>query len=363
MSKNLPIVPMRSGVLFPGMSLPVTAARPQTLRAVEAALRDPEHRVIVVSQKTDEEEILPEGLYTVGTVATITSAERGLGGLRVALEGRERGVVVRIVSHQDGYLQATVNEVVEQPPRNPKDTTFLALYREVRERAAELATKRGVPADAVAQMMKQITEPGQLADLVAGYLDVPVTERQVLLETLEVEDRLRQVLVMVQRQIDVMSAQESIQSKVKEELGGRQRELYLREQMRAIQKELGEGEGASDEALQELKVKLDALTLPDEARREVDREWSRLSRIGRESTESQVIRTYLETIAELPWSTRTEDHLEINEAAKILAEDHHGLADVKDRVLEFLSVHQLAGAKARKGRILLFAGPPGVGKT
>ncbi|HEY0192439.1 MAG TPA: endopeptidase La, partial [Kofleriaceae bacterium] len=362
MSKNLPIVPMRSAVLFPGMSLPVTAARPQTLRAVEAALRDPEHQVLVVAQKSDVDEVLPEGLYTMGTIATISQAERGLGGVRVAIEGHKRGVIVRTIA-KDGYLQATVHEANEPPPADPRDPIFVALYREVRERAAELATKRGVPADAVAQMMKQITEPGQLADLVAGYLDVTVAERQVLLEALSIEDRLRQVLITVQRQIDVLSAQESIQSKVKEELGGRQREMYLREQMRAIQKELGEGEGAADEALLELKAKLDALTLPDEARREVDREWSRLSRLGRESTESQVIRTYLETVAELPWTTRTADHLEITEAAKILAEDHHGLADVKDRVLEFLSVHQLAGAKARKGRILLFAGPPGVGKT
>jgi ATP-dependent Lon protease len=161
----------------------------------------------------------------------------------------------------------------------------------------------------------------------------------------------------------VLSAQEVIQSKVKEELGERQREVYLREQLRAIQKELGEGDDAADSSLKELKVKLDKLPLPEDARRDVDREWARLTRIGRESMESQVIRTYLETIAELPWGTRTDDHLDIQEAAKILDEDHHGLRDVKDRVLEFLAVHQLAAARARKGRILLFAGPPGVGKT
>ncbi|HET9626853.1 MAG TPA: endopeptidase La [Kofleriaceae bacterium] len=362
MPKHLPIVPMRSAVLFPGVSLPVTAARPQTLRAVEAALRDPEHRVLVVAQRADGEEVLAEGLYTIGTIATIASAERGLGGVRVALEGQERGIVLR-VTPKDGYLVATVSEAVEAQPLDAKDPTFVALHREVRARAAELATKRGVPAEAVSQMLEQITQPGQLADLVAGYLDVPLAERQELLEALAIEDRLRRVLILVQRQIDVLSAQESIQSKVKEEIGGRQREIYLREQLRAIQKELGEGEGAADESLQELKAKLDALPLPDEAKREVDREWTRLSRIGRESTESQVIRTYLETVAELPWGARTDEHLDIQQAAKILDEDHHGLADVKDRVLEFLSVYQLAAGKARKGRILLFSGPPGVGKT
>jgi ATP-dependent Lon protease len=362
MPKNLPIVPMRSAVLFPGMSLPITAARPATLHAIEAALRDPEHRVFVVTQREDLDEVLPEGLYTIGTIAQLASVERGLGGVRVALQGSERGIALR-VAPKDGYLVATVSEATELQPLDSKDPTFVALYREVRERAAELATKRGVPAEAVGQMLRQITEPGQLADLVAGYLDAPVADRQGLLEALAIEDRLRRVLILVQKHIEVLAAQEDIQSKVKEELGGRQREVYLREQMRAIQKELGEDDAATDDALKELKTKLDALPLPSEARREVDREWGRLSRIGRESVESGVIRTYLETVAELPWGTRTDEHLDVQEAAKILDEDHHGLRDVKDRVLEFLAVHQLAGDKAHKGRILLFVGPPGVGKT
>jgi ATP-dependent Lon protease len=362
MPKTLPIVPMRGAVLFPGVSLPITAARPATLRAIEAAVRDPEHRVLAIAQRSDSDEVLPDDLYTIGTIATITSLERGLGGVRVALQGVERGIAVRVAT-KDGYLVATVSEAAELPPLDAKDATFVGLHREVRERAAELATRRGVPADAVGQMLAQITEPGQLADVVAGYLDAPLADRQGLLEALAIEDRLRRVLILVQRQIDVLSAQEAIHSKVKEELGERQREVYLREQMRAIQKELGEGDEAADGALAELKAKLDKLPLPDDARREVDREWSRLSRIGRESMESQVIRTYLETIAELPWGARTDEHLDIQDAARILDEDHHGLKDVKDRVLEFLAVHQLAAGKARKGRILLFSGPPGVGKT
>jgi ATP-dependent Lon protease len=230
-------------------------------------------------------------------------------------------------------------------------------------------------------------------------LDIPASEKQALLETLSVEDRLRRVLLHVQRQIEVLSAQEDIQSKVKEELGGRQREMYLREQMKAIQKELGEGEGSDDESLKELRAKLDALDLSEEARKEVDREWGRLTRIGRESMESQVIRTYLETIAELPWNSRSEDHLDVKEASRILDEDHYALSDVKDRILEFLAVRQLwqtrekaekaekankaekaesagksnapetdGATEAReaahaKGKILLFTGPPGVGKT
>ncbi|MGE3768773.1 MAG: LON peptidase substrate-binding domain-containing protein, partial [Kofleriaceae bacterium] len=156
---------MRSGVLFPGMSLPITAARPVTLRAIEAALRDPEHRVFVVAQREDSEEVSVEGLYTVGTIATLTSVQRGLGGVRVALEGLERGVALRIAP-ADGYLLATVSPATELQPLDPKDPTFVALHREVRQRATELGTRRGLPEDAVKQMISQIDEPGKLADLV-----------------------------------------------------------------------------------------------------------------------------------------------------------------------------------------------------
>jgi ATP-dependent Lon protease len=362
MSQTLPIIPMRSAVLFPGATLPITAGRPQTLKAVEAALRDPQHRVFAIAQRDDSDEVTAENLYTVGTIATVSAVQRGLGGVRLVLEGQARANTIRVAT-SEGYLVATLATAAELPPLDAKDATFVALHREVRARAAELAKKRGVPADAVEQMLSQIEEPGQLADLVASYLDVPLADRQQLLETLAVEDRLRRLLVLVQRQLDVLSVQQDIQSKVQEELGERQRELYLREQLKAIQAELGEGGDGADEALKELKAKLDNLPLPEEARREVEREWGRLTRAGRESMETQMIRTYLETIAELPWGTRTDEHLDVASAAKILDEDHYGLRDVKDRVLEFLAVYQMTKTPQKKGRILLFEGPPGVGKT
>src|SRR3569623_231401 len=362
MSNTLPILPMRNGVLFPGMSMPISAARPQTLRAIEAALRDPEHKALVLAQRDDEDEVTAESLYTLGTVATIRFLERGLGGVRLVLEGHERGLAIRFAP-RDGYLVSAVSEVAALEPLDAKDSTFVALFREVRVRAAELAKKRGVSAEAVEQMLAQITEPGHLADLVAGYLDVPVAERQQLLEATSIEDRLRRGLIHVTRQIEVVSAQEDIQSKVMAELGERQREVYLRQQLKAIREELGEGDASGAKALDALKAKLDKLPLPDEARKEVDREWQRLTRVGKESMESQVIRTSLEPVAALPWGVRTAEQLDVAEAAKILDEDHYGLGDVKDRVLEFLSVYQLAKKSGQKGLILLFSGPPGVGKT
>jgi ATP-dependent Lon protease len=387
---TLPVVPMRNSVLLPGVSTPISAGRPGTLRAIEAALKTPDRRVFAVAQRHDAETVTPDMLHTIGTIATISSVQRGLGSVRLLLEGSSRGIALRI-SPRNNYLEASVQEAREMPPLDDQDAAFLALHREARERAGELGKKLGLPDEAVEQILSEVDQPGKLADLVAGYIDIPAAQRQALLETLSVEDRLRRVLVHVQRQIDVLSAQEDIQEKVKEELGGRQREAYLREQLKAIQKELGEGEGAQEESLKELKTTLDGLDLSPEARKEVDREWARLTRVGRESMESQVIRTFLETVAELPWNTRSDEHLDVAQAARILDEDHYGLSDVKDRILEFLAVRQLSQAKAEaenadtpasspdaaeppkknevhtfaraRGRILLFAGPPGVGKT
>jgi ATP-dependent Lon protease len=390
-SQALPVVPMRNAVLFPGVTFPISAGRAGTLRAIEAAMNTPERLVFAVAQRHDGENVVPADLYTIGTVATLGSIQRGIGGIRLVLEGKSRGIALRYAP-RGGYLEANVQDAAEMLPIDPREPAFAGLHREARERAAELGKKLGLPEETVDQILAEVNEPGRLADLVAGYLDIPVTEKQILLETLSVEDRLRRVLLHVQRQVEVLSAQEDIQSKVKEEIGGRQREMYLREQLKAIQKELGEGEGAEgNDGLKELRAKLDALDMPEEARKEVDREWSRLTRIGRESMESQVIRTYLETVAELPWNARTDEKLDVGEAARVLDEDHYGLKDVKDRILEFLAVRQLAqqrdvaeekpapiepkpaldskgdekvdSARAGKGRILLFSGPPGVGKT
>jgi ATP-dependent Lon protease len=378
---TLPVLPLREVVLFPGVTAPIGAGRPGTLRAIEAALTTPERLVFAVSQRQNVESVTSEVLYTVGTIARIGQLQRGLSGMQLLLHGERRGIALHY-SEKDGYLQSVVREAEEMLPLSPEEPAFVALHREARVRAAELGQKSGLPEEVVQQVLAGVNEPGRFADLVAGYIDITPPQRQALLETLSVEERLRRVLVHVQRQISLVDAQEDIKSQVQEELGERQREMFLREQLKQIKKELGEDEEGTNE-LEELKQKLAALELPEEARKEVDRELARLSRTGRESMESQVIRTFLENVAELPWNTRTEDHLDLREASKILEQDHYALKDVKDRVLEFLAVRQLrerersraaepAAAegpsgnpddKAAKGPILLFVGPPGVGKT
>jgi len=369
---TLPVLPLRDAVLFPGVSSPIGAGRPATLRAIEAALKTEQRLIFAVAQKDNVEQVTPGLLYTTGTIARIGQVQRGLSGVQLILHGEARGTSIHY-TEANGHLEAVVHELADLPPLNPEDAAFIALHREARQRAAELGEKSGLPEDVVKQMLEGVSEPGRLADLVAGYLDIKPLERQQLLEMLPVEDRLRRVLVHVQRQIAVADAQDDIKSQVQEELGERQREMLLREQMKAIQKELGEGDDGTE--VEELRKRLVALELPEAARKEVDRELSRLERAGRESMEAQVIRTYLETVAELPWGKRSEESLDLKRAAEILEEDHYGLQDVKDQVLEFLAVRQLrqrqpeADApgndddKRAKGPILLFVGPPGVGKT
>ncbi len=405
---TLPVLPLRGTVTFPGLTSPIAAGRPGTLRAIEAALKT-DRLVFAVAQRDNTDEPSPEILYSMGVIARIGQIQRGLGGVQLLLQGEQRATSLQY-NLNDGYLTAVVMPTEEMAPLNEQDAAFEALHKETRERAQELGEKRGLPEEVVHQVLDSVDEPGRFADLVAGYIELPVPEKQGLLETLSVEERLRRVLVHVQRQIGMLEAQEEIKSQVQEELGERQREMFLREQLKAIQKELGDDDQSKEIA--ELREKLSKLDLRKEARAEVERELGRLERSGRESMEAQVIRTYLEWIAELPWSKRSDDHLDLNRAIEVLDEDHYGLQDVKDRVLEFLAVRQLraqqiaeevtktgefpigklkAGleafslpvsggngegkegsitdareAKARamaRGPILLFTGPPGVGKT
>jgi ATP-dependent Lon protease len=396
---TLPVLPLRETVIFPGVAVPISAGRPGTLKAIESALKG-DRRVFAVAQKENRDEVEVENLYTVGTIVTIAQVQRGMGGMQLLIHGEGRAMALHYEESEEEGLVAAVRDMEEIEPLSEEDAAFVALYRELRERAAELGKRRGIPPEMLQQFLEGVRQPGPFADLVAFYVEIVTEAKQKLLETISVDERLRSLLVIVQRQLALMDAQEDIQQQVQEELGERQREMLLREQMKAIQRELGEDAEGQD--ADELRERLDALELPDAAREEVERELSRLERTSPQSAEYQVIRTYLETVADLPWNVRTEDKLELRAATEILEEDHFGLQDVKDRVLEFLAVRQLAArraeaevkedakvetealegteaeisgeqlekelreAKARataKGPILLFVGPPGVGKT
>jgi len=395
---RLPVLPLRGTVVFPSVAAPIAAGREKTLAAIEHALQGSKRLIAVSQLDAETEDPTPEGLYRIGTICRIAQMQRVPGGIQLVVQGTGRGAVLEFTEREE-FLEAVVRRVQDMAPLDDEDSTYAALHKEVRERAAQLSRLRGVPKEIIDHLLGGVTSGGELADLVAFYTEFEVPEKQDLLETLSVEDRLRKLLLHLQRQIGVLEAQAQIRSKVQEELGERQREVFLREQIKAIRSELGDD--ADQEEIQELRERIEALDLPEEARTEVDRELRRLERIPREAAESQVIRTYLETVADLPWNTRTEDRLDLKRAEEILERDHYGLSDVKDRVLDFMAVRSLqerrsaaeaeaeaesdsesdAGAESdaeqesdsadhipgqvddRTGQTVLFVGPPGTGKT
>ncbi len=408
---KLPVLPMRGAVVFPGPTVPVAVSRAGTSRAVDEALSG-DRMVFVVAQRENAEHVSKDLLFSMGVIAKIGAIQRGINGMQLLISGETRAVVLDYETDGD-VIRARVMPVKSLGPVREDDPVFTALYKELRQRALEFGKQRGLSEEVLEKVVDAVQDPGQFADLVASQLELAVPEQQALLETLSVEERMRKALVQLQRQIDVHRSQKLIQKQVNEELQGRQKEMYLREQLKAIQRELGDDNGDND--LVELREKIEALDLPQEAREEANRELGRLERAGAQSTEAQVIRTYLQWLVELPWSNRSVEALDLKRAEQVLEDDHFGLGEVKDRVLEFLSVRRLqerahsqeaaaaaalavpsleggdagaggaapegasapedraaVGAKGAvkaeapvpsKGPILLFTGPPGVGKT
>ena len=401
---TLPVLPLRDTVVYPGVAVPISAGRPGTVEAVQEAL-DGDRRLFAVAQKENVDDPSPDVLYTVGTVVRIIQTHRVRGGVQLLVQGEGRAQAISYESEGEGMLHAVLLEMERQPTPNAEDPAFQALNHELRERAAELGTRRGVPAEALNQLIQGVDEPGAFADLVSFYLDLETEDKQGLLEMLDDEERMREALVAVERELARLDAQEEIQARVQEELGERQREMLLREQLKQIQRELGDEDERDD--VEELRERVEALKLDEDQRSEVERELKRLERTSPQSAEYQVIRTFLEWVTELPWNVRSEDKIDLALSTEILDEDHYGLEDVKDRVLEFLAVRKLqldrwedsgngvgddqpdeastaeessdangtagvadtpeepgeADSVGGRGPILLFVGPPGVGKT
>ena len=406
--QTLPVLPLRGTVIFPGITVPIGVGRPGTLARHRGGAQEETGWSSPWRSARTSTSRAPEQLYTMGVIGRIGQIQRGLGGVQLLLQGEKRATALHY-HNGEGFLTVDAMPIEEMKPIDENDPAFAALYRETRERAMELGERSGLPEEVLHQVLDSVTDPGRFADLVAGYVELPVAEKQALLETLGVEERLRRVLIHVQKQIGMLEAQDEIKSQVQEELGERQREMYLREQLKAIQKELGEDD--QNREITELREKLNKLELPTEARVEVERELGRLERAGRESMEAQVIRTYLEWVAELPWNTRSDDQLDLNhatagprrgplrpagregpgprvpgrapaprpaagrggrEVGRMLGcqaqgrEGHRHAVARAARRRKTGPITDAKEAKARamaKGPILLFVGPPGVGKT
>lgn len=358
-SQKFPLLPLRGTLVFPHMVTPFEVGRERSIQAVEKAMLGDRRIVLAAQHRAGVEEPQPDDIYNIGTLCEIKQIlKMPDGSLRILVEGLER-VVVDELEDKDGYYEATIT-VPEPDYEKRRDHEIIALVRTVHENFEEYVRLSKKVPNEVVPAVTSITDPGRLADTVIGQLGVELEEKQQVLETFSPYERLEQVLGVLFRELEIVSLEKTIKQRVRKQMDKAQREYYLREQIKAIQKELGEGDERASE-VEELRKRLNKAKLPKEAKAKVLHEISRLEKMPPMSAESGVIRTYLDWMLSLPWSVRTEDRLELAEAERILERDHYGLVKVKERILEYLAVRQLANNL--KTPILCLVGPPGVGKT
>ncbi len=357
-TQTLPLVALRETVIFPEMIVPLQVGREKSVAALNAAVADGSPIALVTQRQAEKEEIEdPAELYEVGTQAKIAQVVQLQDGtVRAIVQGQQR---LRLLgfAQVEPYIRARVELLDDNPPSGIE---IQALMRTVQGQI-ETYVQSGAPVPPEAAVAaRNISEPGLLADMVAYSPDMTTEQRQELLETIDVVDRLKLVSNFLARQIEILELKGKIQSEVKSEMDKTQREYILREQLKAIQRELGE-EDPQQAEINELRDKVEQAGMPEDVKVRAIKEIDRMSRIPSASPEVGVIRTYVDWLVGLPWNISTDDRLDIKEAAKILEEDHYGLEKVKERILEYLAVRTLADTI--RSPILCFVGPPGVGKT
>ena len=360
-SRHLPtrvgVLPLRDTVTFPEMLIPLNVGQERSIELINEALRGDRTIAMVASQNPDIETPGPDDLYGVGVIGVIARMIRVPDGtLRVLIQGGQRVHFDRWLA-SDPYLVAEVSELPDVVVVNPELT---ALMRNVQQTFASIVSDVPYLPEELQIMVANVEDPSLLTHLIAGALRLKTDEKQALLEELDVARRLRRLSEVLARELEVVQIGSKIQSQVQSELEKGQREYFLRQQLKAIQEELGEADEVQAEA-NELREQLDAITLPEAVRKQVDRELARLERLQPAMAEYGVVRSYLEWIASLPWDTATEENLDLGHAATVLDEDHYDIEQVKSRILEFLAVRSLK--PDARGGILCFVGPPGVGKT
>jgi len=355
---ELPLVALRETVIFPEMIVPLQVGRDKSVAALNAAVAEGGRIALVTQRQADQEDITePAQLYGVGTVAKIAQVVQLQDGtVRAIIQGQAR-MRLHGFAQTDPHIRARIEELTD---KSSTDVEVQALMRSVQAQV-EQYVQAGAPVPPEAAVAaRNITEPGLLADMTAYSPDMTTEQRQELLETIDVAERLKIASAFLAHQIEVHELKGRIQSEVKSEMDKTQREYILREQMKAIQRELGE-EDPQQADINELREKIEAAGMPEEVKARALKEVDRMSRIPSASPEVGVIRTYVDWLVSLPWNVTTDDLHDIKEAAKILDEDHYGLEKVKERILEYLAVRVLAD-KIRSP-ILALVGPPGVGKT
>ena len=359
MPRNVPLLPVRDVVVFNYMILPLFVGRERSINAVDAALNSNRYILIATQKEEKTDDPGPEEVHAVGTLATIMRMLKMPDGrLKVLVQGVTRARITGYVQN-DPFHMVEIEPIDEDEVREPTPQ-LEAMVRTAREQSEKILSLRGIASPDVLAVLNNVEEPGRLADLIASNLRMKVEDAQDILSCEDPVQRLALVNKQLIKEAEVAEMQAKIQNMAKEGMDKAQREFFLREQLKAIRKELGDS-GESDEEMEELRAALKKAGLPKEVRKETDKQLKRLESMHPESSEATVIRTYLDWIVELPWKKLSKDQLIIQKAKSVLDDDHYGLDKVKDRILEYLSVRKLN--PDMKGPILCFVGPPGVGKT
>jgi len=359
MPPHIPLLPVRDVVVYPFMILPLFVGRDKSIRAVDEALSRERLILLVAQRDAEAEDPDPEDLYPVGTVAMIMRMLKMPDGrVKILVQGVSRARILAFTRREPSF-EAQIAEMAE-PEAAPQGLEVEALVRSVKEQIQRgVNLGKGISPD-VLVIINNLDHPGRLADLVASNLDLKVDQAEQILEIFDPVERLRKLAELLGKEIEVLEMQHKIQTQAREEMDKTHREYYLREQLKAIQKELGETDERGQE-IQDLEQKIEAARMPPEVAKEAKTQLGRLSRMHPDAAEASVIRTYLDWLIDLPWAKQTKDKLSIRQAQKILEKDHYDLDKVKERILEYLAVRKLK--KKMKGPILCFVGPPGVGKT
>jgi ATP-dependent Lon protease len=355
---RVPLLPLRDIIVFPHMVVPLFVGRQKSIRALEEAMNKQKFILLAAQRDAKTNEPSEVDIYQIGTLGTVVQLLRLPDGtVKVLVEGKKRARILRYLEEPEYFLVQA--EEIEEPCE--KTTEVEALIRSVNstfENYVKLNKK--IPPEMI-MSVASIDDPARLADTIVAHLGIKLEDKQGLLETTNPPERLEKVLGYMRSEIEILEVEKRIRTRVKKQMEKTQKEYYLNEQMRAIQKELGEKDEFKNE-IQELEEKIKQKKLSAEGREKVEKELKKLKMMSPMSAEATVVRNYIDWIISLPWNEYTEDKLDIKEADRILEEDHYGLEKVKERILEYLAVQSLVG-QANKGPILCLVGPPGVGKT
>ncbi|MEW9700169.1 endopeptidase La [Paenibacillus sp. SI8] len=355
--RRLPLLPLRGLLVYPSMVLHLDVGREKSVKALERAMVDDSMILLCSQSEINIEEPSKEDIYRIGTIAKVRQMLKLPNGtIRVLVEGVLRAEITEYLVN-DEYYEVTAKELPEQEVTDPEIDALMRTVLNQFEHYINLSKK--VTPETLAAV-SDIDEPGRLADVICSHLSLKIKDKQEILETVDVRERLEKMLNILNNEREVLELERKISQRVKKQMEKTQKEYYLREQMKAIQKELGDKEGRAGE-VDELRAQLTEAELPDKVREKVEKEIDRLEKMPSTSAEGGVIRNYIDWLLGLPWSKRTEDDLDLIKAEQILNEDHFGLEKPKERVLEYLAVQKLV--QKLKGPILCLVGPPGVGKT